>query len=77
MARLACAVTLGCGEIGAEVNGSHLMAWSAQFFTGKQEQRVIHEYLQQFMNKTKWPTGTSLERLVQLWQGKRHSWKAP
>lgn len=61
-------------NIGTNLNGSHLMAWSGQFLSGREEQRYLLNFLEQFGHKTKWPNETSCGRLQRAWQHSRKSW---
>lgn len=76
-ARLACAVCFSSDDFGAKINGTHLISWCGQFFTGKEEQRILAEFLKKFMEDTKWPNKTCYERLEQIWKGTRQSWSDP
>jgi hypothetical protein len=66
-ARMACGVILSGKDIGVGINGGHLAYWCGQFFTGVEEQRIILNWLNDFMEKTKWPNKTTIERLKGLW----------
>ncbi|KAL2108824.1 hypothetical protein VUR80DRAFT_3329 [Thermomyces stellatus] len=73
-ARLDCSVCFGGSNIGCRINGAHLISWCGQFFSGKEEQRILAELLKEFMDRTKWPNQTCYERLEQIWPGTRRSW---
>lgn len=73
-ARQVCGICFSNDEIGSNINGTHSVAWCAQYFTGKQEQRQVIAWLKSFMEKTKWPNKTSYERLEEIWSGKRKTW---
>lgn len=73
-ARSLCGVCFMTEEIGSQINGSHLISWCGQFFTGKEEQRRILEWLEGTMLYMKWPNRACIERLQQIWMGKRVSW---
>lgn len=62
---------------GCNINGTHLISWCGQFFTGKEEQRLLAKFLKEFMDKTKWPNQTCYERLEQIWKGTRRTWSDP
>lgn len=64
----------GTTNIGCSINGAHLIAWCGQFFNGSEEQRLLAEFLKDFMAKTKWPNRTCYERLEQIWGGTRRTW---
>ena len=61
-------------DVGSNINGTHLVAWCGQFFTGREEQRLLVNHLVEFMDKTKWPNKTCFERLQHIWSGQRKSW---
>lgn len=73
-ARRLCGVCLSSGDVGSDINGSHLIAWCGQFFTGREEQRCLIEYLNTFMDRTKWPNKTCSERLERIWSGVQRGW---
>lgn len=68
---------MSCGSIGVKINGSHLMAWSAQFITERAEQNKILEELFSLWHDIKWPNMTCYDRLKALWSGSRQSWILP
>ncbi|KAH6986656.1 hypothetical protein EDB80DRAFT_731789 [Ilyonectria destructans] len=74
-ARLACSVCFSSSDVGCNINGAHLVAWCGQFFTGKEEQRLLSDFLKSFMEMTRWPNQTCYERLKQIWKGSRQTWK--
>ncbi|KAJ5811984.1 hypothetical protein N7474_008285 [Penicillium riverlandense] len=73
-ARLVCGITFSCDDVGAVINGSHLAAWCGQLFSGKEEQRRLLSFLQNFMHQTKWPNGTCCDRLQRIWAGPNQPW---
>jgi hypothetical protein len=73
-ARMICGITFSCDDVGAVINGSHLAAWSGQLFSGKEEQRRLFGFLQNFMHQTKWPNETCCERLQRIWTGSNEPW---
>ncbi|KAI9815141.1 MAG: hypothetical protein M1827_002984 [Pycnora praestabilis] len=73
-ARQACATCFSCDDIGSNINGTHLISWCGQYFTGKEEQRCLIKFLDHFMKTNKWPNVTCHERLKQIWSGNRRSW---
>ncbi|KAL2848602.1 hypothetical protein BJX68DRAFT_267468 [Aspergillus pseudodeflectus] len=66
-ARLTCGVVLSDTDVGSCINGAHLAYWCGQFFTGREEQIKLLEWLEGFMQKTKWPNKTCIMRLQKLW----------
>ncbi|KAI9751632.1 MAG: hypothetical protein M4579_005979 [Chaenotheca gracillima] len=76
-ARLLCAVCFSCDIIGANINGSHLVAFCGQLFNGREEQRILIRWLRNFREETKWPNEVCCERLEQIWRGQRHTWRDP
>ncbi|KAL4876039.1 hypothetical protein BJY04DRAFT_223525 [Aspergillus karnatakaensis] len=66
-ARLTCGVVLSDTDTGSCINGAHLAYWCGQFFTGREEQRRLLEWLEGFMGKVKWPNRTCIVRLQNLW----------
>ncbi|KAL4896718.1 hypothetical protein BDV59DRAFT_199069 [Aspergillus ambiguus] len=66
-ARLACGVVLSDDDVGACINGAHLAYWCGQFFTGRDEQGKLLDWLERFMERVKWPNRTCIERLQKLW----------
>ena len=73
-ARKLCGICLNVKEVGSQINGSHLVSWCGQFFTGKQEQRQLIDWLKRTMLASKWPNRTCIERLQQIWSGTRLKW---
>ncbi|KFX89387.1 hypothetical protein O988_08645 [Pseudogymnoascus sp. VKM F-3808] len=61
-------------NIGINLNGSHLMAWCGQFFSGRDERKFLLDFLSEFGHRTKWPNQTSCERLMELWDASNRSW---
>ncbi|KAI1629075.1 hypothetical protein EDD37DRAFT_36229 [Exophiala viscosa] len=72
--RKLCGICLATREIGSEINGSHLVSWCGQFFTGKEEQRRLLDWLETTMLESRWPNRTCSERLQQIWKGSRLQW---
>ncbi|OQV09484.1 hypothetical protein CLAIMM_13602 [Cladophialophora immunda] len=72
--RKLCGICLATKEVGSQINGSHLVSWCGQFFTGKQEQRQLVDWLERTMLASKWPNRTCIERLQQIWSGVRLKW---
>ncbi|OJJ02060.1 hypothetical protein ASPVEDRAFT_83580 [Aspergillus versicolor CBS 583.65] len=72
--RWLCGVTLSASDCGVKINGSHLVAWSAQFVTGKAEQGLILRMLLALWEETGWPNQTSCARLRGIWDGSRPRW---
>ncbi|KAF2123155.1 hypothetical protein BDV96DRAFT_639702 [Lophiotrema nucula] len=66
-AKMLCAVVFSDDEIGTGVNGTHLVAWGAQFFEGKLEQDETLRWLKEFMRETSWPNKTCYEKLEKQW----------
>lgn len=66
-ARLTCGVVFSDTDIGASINGAHLSYWCGQFFTGRDEQTTLLNWLRNSMDKIKWPNRTCIERLQKLW----------
>lgn len=66
-ARLACAVILSDDDIGTGINGGHLAYWCGQFLMGRAEQYEVLSWLENFMNRTKWPNRRCIERLQKQW----------
>ncbi|KAK5051388.1 hypothetical protein LTR84_003040 [Exophiala bonariae] len=72
--RLLCGLCMSSNNIGTNLNGSHLMAWCGQYFSGQKEQTQLLEFLTKFGEKTKWPNQTSSKRLQEQWRSSRRSW---
>jgi hypothetical protein len=75
--RYLCSICFSCDEVDAEINGTHLMAWCGQYFTGNEEQRRLVAYLKAFMERVKWPNKTYYERLEHIWSRQRRFWNTP
>lgn len=73
-ARLLAAITVSCDNVGARINGTHLVAWCAQFFSRPEEQTKVLEFLQDFMSETTWPNQACINRLRRIWSGESKSW---
>lgn len=73
-ARMAASVCLSSDNVGANINGAHLVAWCGRLFTGKEEQRLLAKFLGDFTSSTSWPNRTCYERLRQIWNGNRKTW---
>ncbi|KAJ9614439.1 hypothetical protein H2200_002575 [Cladophialophora chaetospira] len=66
-ARLTCGVVFSDKDIGSNINGAHLAYWCGQFFTGREEQRKMLEWLKESMERVQWPNRTCIERLQKVW----------
>lgn len=64
---MTCAVVFSEMEIGVSINGAHLAYWCAQFLGGRQEQQEVIRWLSKFMETSKWPTQTMIDRLKKCW----------
>lgn len=71
---LLCAITFSCDHVGASINGTHLISWCGQLISREQEQKQLINFLQEFMEKTKWPNQTCCDRLQRIWTGQNESW---
>lgn len=73
-AHLLCAITFACDNVGASINGTHLVSWCGQLLSVKKEQERVIEFLQEFMGRTKWPNQTCCDRLQRIWTERSKSW---
>lgn len=61
--RWLCGVTLSSDNVGVKINGSYLVAWSAQYLVKQSEQSKALDMLQSLQDDIKWPTQPCLSRL--------------
>lgn len=75
-ARWLCGMTLSTNSIGVKINGSHLLAWSAQYLTGTMERAKVLETLSALSDQVKWPSIACITRLENIWNGSQTNWIA-
>ncbi|OAA56309.1 hypothetical protein SPI_07920 [Niveomyces insectorum RCEF 264] len=73
-ARLLCGTTINSPVFGAVINGTALISWFGQVFSGKEEQTRLLTFLQELMRTTGWPNQTCCDRLQRVWSGESRSW---
>ncbi|CAK7246248.1 MAG: hypothetical protein STHCBS139747_007872, partial [Sporothrix thermara] len=72
--RVLCGITMNSPAFGATINGTALISWLGQVFSGREEQARLISFLQDFMHRTKWPNKTCCDRLRRIWSGESRSW---
>ncbi|CAK7235917.1 hypothetical protein SEUCBS140593_009443 [Sporothrix eucalyptigena] len=72
--RVLCGITMASPAFGSTINGTALISWLGQVFSGKDDQNRLITFLQDFGHKTKWPNETCCDRLRRIWSGESQSW---
>ncbi|KAL4894226.1 hypothetical protein BDV59DRAFT_16099 [Aspergillus ambiguus] len=73
--RLLCGLCISnTTNVGTNLNGSHLMAWCGRFLSGRAEQKCLLEFLTEFSQNTKWPSGVDCTRLEESWTTSVQPW---
>ncbi|ERS96703.1 hypothetical protein HMPREF1624_06912 [Sporothrix schenckii ATCC 58251] len=72
--RVLCGITMASPAFGATINGTAIIAWLGQVFSHRDDQTRLLTFLQDFMQRTKWPNATCCDKLQRIWSGEAQSW---